>query len=196
MKQNWQQKIILLFIASIALFATGLSCGGGGNPEQPAVTLKFWKPFDSSDKWQPIIAAYQEARPGVAVEYSQKNPETYTEDLLQAMAAGLGPDVFSVRNDSLPRFRDKIQPAPVELMSIREYRESFIDVTASDFIEDNKIYAIPAAVDILALFYNRDMLSSAGLARPPATWPELTNAISKLTQTQSGQIKKSAIALG
>ena len=69
MKQNLQKQIIMTLLAALALFGTGLSCGGG---EKADVTLQMWKPFDSTDKWQDIISAYGEYRAGVKIVYTQK----------------------------------------------------------------------------------------------------------------------------
>src|SRR5690606_13880563 len=68
---------------------------------------------------------------------------------------------------------------------------------ATDFVKDNRIYAIPLAVDLLALYYNKDLLGSAGISQPPATWPVLVQDTQKLTKvSQPGQFTVSGIALG
>ena len=198
MKPNLKKKSIIAILSLIALFGTGLSCGGGGQPGQTqSVTLKFWKPFDSSDKWQEIISAFATTHQGVIIEYTQKSSETYPQDLVDAMAAGQGPDIFSIRNDWLGRFRDKISPLSGDQFPVRTYRETFADVVSQDFVEGNQIFAIPASVDVLGLYYNRGLLSSAGIARPPSTWPELTSMIPKITKfNSSGQITRAGIAMG
>src|SRR3990167_6453900 len=160
MKQNLQKQIIMTLLAALALFGTGLSCGGG---EKADVTLQMWKRFDSTDKWQDIISAYGEYRAGVKIVYTQKPADTYERDLLDAMAAGKGPDIFSLQNGSLPRFRDKISPTPADIMPLRSYLDTFVKVAADNFVEGTNIYAIPSAMDVLALFYNRQHLASAGL---------------------------------
>lgn len=197
LKSNIQQKVILLLILSLAFFGTGLSCSSGGGSQQQSATLHFWKPFDSSDKWSDIIKAYNSINKNVKIVYTQKSPETYERDLLNAMAAGKGPDIFSVRNDWLPKYKDKISPMPEQMMLIRTFRDTFVDVVSDDFLVNNKIYGLPQSVDVLALYYNRDHLASVGIARPPSTWPELISMVPQLTQfNSSGEVEKSAVALG
>ncbi len=198
MKTNIQKKIIIALLSIVAIFGTGLSCGGDKEENVASSTLNFWKPFDSSDKWSGIIEAYQRQRPNVKIIYTQKSVETYERDRLEAMAAGKGPDIFSVRNDWLPRYLDKIKPAPDNLIPPRRFRETYVDVVSDDFVmPDGKIYGLPQSVDVLALYYNRELLASAGIARPPATWPDLISAVPKLTQIDNrGQIERSAITMG
>jgi multiple sugar transport system substrate-binding protein len=50
---------------------------------------------------------------------------------------------------------------------------------------------------VLALYYNRDILNSAGISQPPATWPELVNDVQKITRiSQPGDFTRSGIAMG
>ena len=72
------------------------------------------------------------------------------------------------------------------------------DVAATDFIgTDNKIYGIPASVDSLALYYNKDLFNAAGISRAPETWEEVADDVKRLTVIdQFGNITRSGIALG
>jgi len=52
-------------------------------------------------------------------------------------------------------------------------------------------------VDTLALFYNKDLFGSAGIALPPRTWTEFNEVIPKLVKRDSNQnIVQAAIPLG
>ena len=86
----------------LAVLFTAASCGGGGGGGQ-AVELVWWKPFDDPRFIEPLIQEFQKTHPNVRVKYVQKNIETYEDEVLQALAAGNGPDIFSIRNDWLPK---------------------------------------------------------------------------------------------
>jgi multiple sugar transport system substrate-binding protein len=61
----------------------------------------------------------------------------------------------------------------------------------------DKIYGFPLSVDSLALFYNKDLLSAAGIATPPDDWTEFLSDVEKLTQyDDAGNIKQSGAAIG
>lgn len=49
----------------------------------------------------------------------------------------------------------------------------WVDFARESFTIDGKIYAVPWVVDCECLFYNKQMLQSAGLSAPPRTWAEL-----------------------
>ncbi len=170
-------------------------CGGGGGA--PKVTLKIWKPFVDTDKMQPIITAYQQKHPNVTIEYVKKNIENYEADLLDSLAARRGPDIYSINNTWLPRYEDKASPAPEKLYTIKEYKETFVDVLTTDLIKDNKIYGTALWVDSLGLYYNKDLLGTAGIATPPKTWLELAQHSRRVTrQSTSGYFDRSGVAIG
>ena len=190
-------KLLLIFLA-VLLTAQGCNfLGGGGRSRGPNIELTCWKPFDDSRLVRPLIEEFNKTFPNVRITYVQKNVETYEDELVDAIASGRGPDIFTIHNDWLPKHKEKLLPAPASSFSLREYQESFVEVAAADLLSDNQIYAVPLAVDVLSLYYNQDILASAGIARPPATWEELVSLTAKLTrQDNFGDFQRSAIALG
>ncbi|MBX4188206.1 MAG: extracellular solute-binding protein, partial [Candidatus Doudnabacteria bacterium] len=183
--------IFILVIVSV-IFA-----GDGNNRNsEEQVELTWWKTFQDREDVGPLIEAYQKSRPNVTIKYVKKNIADYESELLNAIASGKGPDIFTIHNDWLPVHIDKMSAMPSG-MTERQYRDSFVDVAASDFIKDGKIYAMPLAVDTLALYYNKDILGSAGIFTPPTTWPEVVSAVQKITsQDNSGNFTRSGIAMG
>lgn len=189
-------KKITLVLAAVSLVLLSAGCGGG-NTKQEKVTIKIWKPFVDSDKMGVIIQAYRKVNPNVTVEYTKKNIDNYEKDLLNALAAGNGPDIFSIGNTWLPQYLDKITPAPDKLYTVRDYKEQFVDVVANDLIRDNKIYGTAMWVDSLGLYYNKDLLGTAGISTPPKTWDQLARDVRKIkTQDSTGYFTRSGIAMG
>ena len=189
---------MLLIIAGILFFSAGSkptpNNSGGSNSGQTQLT--WWKTFEDTQNVQDLISDYQTAHQNVSITFVKKNVQTYEQELVDALASGQGPDIFSIHNDWLPKHADKIGPMPSAMMSIRTYNNNFVDVASSDFIKDGKVYAVPLSVDVLALYYNKDLLNSAGISTPPTTWPELVSDIQKLTKTSSGGFTRSGIAMG
>ena len=190
-------KIITL---SLAVMLTAASCNfgfGSGPKAEQEIQLTWWKPFDEPRQVEPLIEEFQKAYPKVRVNYVKKDIDTYEEELINALASGTGPDIFSIHNDWLPKHKEKLAAAPEKLISIRDYQNDFAAAVAEDFINDYKIYGVPLAIDVLALYYNKNILASAGIARPPATWEELVDMVPKLTrQDNLGNFQRQAIALG
>ncbi len=185
--------ILLLFVAGVLFFSSGSKPPGNNGK----ITLTWWKTFETNNNLQDMLTDYQALHKNVTIKYVKKDVASYEKDLVDALAAGTGPDIFSIHNDWLPKQADKIGPMPNTLMSLRAYKDSFVDVAYSDFIKDNKIYGIPLTTDVLALYYNKDLLGSAGIAQPPATWPELVSDVQKLTKvSKPGSFAVSGVSLG
>lgn len=187
-------------ILSLTLLITFLAAGcfgGSKGPAAPQVTLKIWKPFVDSEKFSTIIQAYRDKRPNVQIEYTERNINTYQDDLLNALASGQGPDIFSINNSWLPKYYDKIVAAPEKTLSFTDYKNSFVDVMVQDFTRQNKVYGTALWVDSLGLYYNKDLLGTAGIARPAQTWSELSKQVQKLTkQDSNGYFSRSGVAMG
>lgn len=175
-------------------------CGLKGTPPQTyRVDLEVWGVFDDSDAYQQVFAEYRKINPYVGnINYHKFAPETYKADLLDALAAGKGPDIFMIRNAWRESFEDKSTPAPETLVNEQQFRDIFVDVAATDLIGANhKIFGMPLSVDSLALYYNKDIFNAAGIARPPVTWEELLDDTRKLNRIDTlGKINQSAIAAG
>ncbi|HTL39339.1 MAG TPA: sugar ABC transporter substrate-binding protein [Methylomirabilota bacterium] len=187
--------VILLLILAGVLFLS--SNGKSPNTSNSRVELTWWKTFETNDNIQDLAQDYQRLHKNVTINFVKKDVTTYEQDLVNAIASGSGPDIFSIHNDWLPKHQDKIAPMPDTVMSLRTYKDSFVDVAYSDFVLNNKIYAIPLSTDVLALYYNKDLLNSAGISQPPTTWRELVTDVEKLTKVSTpGSFDKSGIALG
>lgn len=194
MKKLVQYRLFALF-ALVLLVSAG--CGSGGGAGNSATTLKVWSTFETSDNMAPFIAAYQQKYPNVHIEYTEKNVDTYESDLLNALAAGNGPDIFAIHNDWLPKYSDKIVEATASSFNIRDYKSTFVDVAYNDFVKDGKIYAAPLSIDSLSLYYNKDILGSVGIAVPPRTWDDLSKDVQKITVAGSnGFFQRSGLAAG
>ena len=187
--------LVVIIIAFIAITGIGLQPTGG--PSAQPVELTFWGVFDYSDAYETIISDYQKTNKNVKITYRKQTVGTYEKDLLNAMAAGRGPDIFMLHNTWLPKHADKIVSLPSELMSLKDFQNTFVDAAYDDFVEDGKIYGLPISVDTLALFYNKDIFNSAGLTSPPQTWENFVEASNQTVKTDNqGNILRAGAALG
>lgn len=193
---KFTKTFLILAIATLPLL--GAFCNNNNPPASGPITLKIWKPFVDSDKMQSIISAYQSKHSNVTIEYTKKNIENYESDLINALATpGAGPDIYSINNTWVPRYADKIAEAPEKVFTVKEYKETFVDATAADLIRDNKIYGTAMWVDSLALYYNKDLLGTEGIATPPKTWTDLATDVRKITrQDSTGYFDRSGVAMG
>lgn len=188
---------VRFFRTAVILLAIVFTAQACNRQQAPRIELTWWKPFVELNQVQPLLEEFRKTHPNVLITLTTKSVETYEEELIDALASGSGPDIFAIHNDWLPKHKDKLVPAPATIFGFREYKESFVEVVSRDLTLDENIYAVPLDIDVLALYYNKDILAANGIARPPASWEELVAMTAKLTrQDKFGNFERSAIALG
>lgn len=176
----------------------------GGSAGTASVTLQMWGVFDDQVAFDQALQDFHKANANISVEYKLIPYADYEKTLLNALAAGQGPDVFMIHNPWLAKDADKIQPMPdtfpgtnAPLMTVRQFQDTFVDVAAADLLKDGKIYAMPSYVDTLGLYYNKDLFATAGIAQPPVTWQEFLDDVKLLTKRDaSDNIITSGAAIG
>ncbi|PIT93376.1 MAG: hypothetical protein COU06_00185 [Candidatus Harrisonbacteria bacterium CG10_big_fil_rev_8_21_14_0_10_38_8] len=192
---------ILLIFAGVVIVVVGFYLVFSNlRRSNVAVTanLEVWGVFDSEKAINDsLIADFVKANPDVAIIYKQKNPLTYEEELVNALASGTGPDIFMVKNTWIPKHGNKLIPLGFDNLPIERVRSLFPKVVESDFVRGDGTYALPLYIDTLTMFYNQDLFDKAGIAEPPATWEELTADLRKLTLfNQRGGIVTAGVAIG
>jgi multiple sugar transport system substrate-binding protein len=197
MKQKKQNAKSKLFFAIAGIILLSAGCGGSTPVSNKPVVLKFWDPFETSENFQPFITAYQQLHPNVQIVYTKKDIITYSADLLNGLASGGGPDIFSISNSWLPQYKDKVAPATTTTFNFTDYKNAFVDAAVNDFTINRQVYGVPLYVDSLGLYYNKDILGSAGIATPPKTWDELASDVQKIKRAdRTGYFTLSGLAAG
>ena len=219
------KKIIALSLLFVFITTSGFGCKTVSPQAQQAmqpVTLEFWGVFDDTDAFQAIIEKYKTLHSNVTINYHKYRIEEYENELVNSMAEDRGPDIFMVHNTWVKKYSNKIFPLPAQTsmayqvqksgfqqetvpeirvtksLTPSDVQRSFVDVVASDAILNNQIMGLPLSVDTLALFYNKDLFNSAGIANPPQYWDQVFQQdVKKLTQQdEKRNIVQSGVALG
>ncbi|OGZ37009.1 MAG: hypothetical protein A3I88_00100 [Candidatus Portnoybacteria bacterium RIFCSPLOWO2_12_FULL_39_9] len=184
-------------VAPFLIFALAAAFPGCKESPGKTVGLEFWGVFDDSDVYSPLIESFNKQYPNIKIRYTKKNYLDYEKDLLEAMAAGRGPDLLMLHNTWLPKYQDKISAVAEDLITLKEFKETFVDVAAADFVKDSDIYALPLYVDTLALYYNKDILNTAGIPEAPKTWEEFLETVEKTTlKDERGNVSRAGAAIG
>ncbi len=197
---NLKIKIVSSFFLIVSLMMlSGCGCKQT-TPHLYSLKLEVWGTLDEGDALNEIFENYKKINPNIAsITYKKIATDTYRKELIDALASGQGPDIFLLNNTWLSSFKDKIVPAPVapKVVDEQKFRNNFVDVVASDFLENGKMYAMPLSVDSLGLYYNKDLFNQAGITSPPNNWNEFISDVRKLTHVDSfGEITQSGAAIG
>ena len=183
---------VLLILVGVAVFS--LFGGIGGKSTIGVVTV--WGTVDQTAVDQALQGLRQSNKELSDVRYVQRPSGTYAADLVNAMASGTGPDLFFIGQDEVFLFADKIQVVPYSTLSQSTFINSYID-EGQLFLTEQGALALPLLIDPLVMYWNRDMLASAGVSQPPRYWSDLITLAPKITKLDpSLTIQKSAVALG
>lgn len=171
------------------------------------VTLVYYKLFDDEDVMKPIIQQYRASHPNVEIIYKKfTDPVEYENLIINELAEGEGPDIFSMPNSWFLRNTRKVSPMPTTMMAPADFEQNFVTVAKDDLIlrdpadSQDKIFGIPFSVDTLALYFNKsqynDKIPSQG--RPAATWEGLKEDVYKLTKKDNSfeRFEVAGVAMG
>ncbi len=142
----------------------------------PRVNLTFWG-VENENSFSSVIKTYKNLYPNVSIKYFKLDSKNYERDLINALAAGEGPDVFMFHSDWLMEHSLKLTPHLEGQMDVFKLRKFFPQVVEQNFVLNNKVYALPLSIDTLALYYNRNLFDHKGVALPPKTWSEFKNIV-------------------
>lgn len=187
--------LILVF----ALIFTGVLPGLRSRQAEQTLqgSLVVWGVRDSESVFSSLIDRYTSLHPNVSISYIQKNEETFEQDLVNALAAGTGPDIFMFKNTWLPKHFDKIIPLSANQFPITQFRQIFPVVVEQDFTANGQVFALPLHIDTLVMVSNSDILDASAIAQPPKTWQEFINIVPKLRQLDpTNKIIRAGAAIG
>ncbi len=193
--------VTVLFVFLAVIFILRSLSGGTAVPE---VTLSVWGVFDTPEQFDSVARVFESTNKKIKIKYTKFSYEDYERKVIDAFASGTGPDVWMIHNGWLAKHKNKMQPmADVfpgtkgPLMTVKDFKTQFVETTYNDLVSDGKIYSLPIYVDTLAMYYNRDLLNTAGITKPAATWDEFNSQVEQLTKFDAnGNIVQSGAALG
>jgi len=183
------------FVVAVLIFA-GVLPGFRSQQAGSEPVITFWSTIDKDRIANLISEINKKAVGSYQLKYVQANPDSLNNDLLEALAAGTGPDLVLMPHELIFQNRNKIYQLPFTSYSERQYQDAFVD--GGQLFKMSKGWlALPVAIDPLVLYYNKDLYTNAGLITPPTSWEEFVTNQPKLTIIdETKRLNQSAIALG
>ena len=116
--KRWLKSAAVAAVA--AIFLTGCQPQAqdtiGGTGTDGVQTISIWRTFDSIEAFQETIDEFERDNPNIQIDYRELPFNEYELYTSEALAAGEGPDIWSIRNDWLPRHQNKLIPMPEGLL--------------------------------------------------------------------------------
>ncbi|MFC3572370.1 ABC transporter substrate-binding protein [Streptomyces yaanensis] len=166
----------------LALLATG--CGGGTDAGSTAgevtsiTALDYYTDASEHAQWSERLTACGKSA-GVTVEHTSVPGASLIPKVLQQASSRTLPDLLMLDNPDLQQIAQTGALAPLDQYGVDT--SGFAKGILSAGTYRGKVYGLAPSVGTIALFYNKDMLSEAGVA-VPRTWDELKAAAAKLTR--------------
>ncbi|MEN9649638.1 MAG: hypothetical protein RL094_605 [Candidatus Parcubacteria bacterium] len=158
---------IFLAIVGVVVFA---GFGGINKTSTPEATV--WGTV-SAQQMGEYVRSINGSATIININYVQKRPETFDSEFVNALAEGKGPDVVLLTDDMLYKQRNKLVAIGYKTFPEREYNDTFIEA-ANHFMSPDGILAVPFSVDPMVMYWNKDIFSTAAVARPPRLWTDLS----------------------
>jgi len=182
--------------ALIGLFVFATYSGSNSNSNSTVGAVVIWGILPKENMQAALTTIAQAETSLRDVSYVQKNPATLRNDLSAAIATGAAPDLILASQEDLYSLAKFLTPIPSSTLPASAFTSTFIE-EGNLFAAADGYYGVPFLVDPLVLFANRTILSSNGIAKPPATWEALTGLVSNIAiMTPTRQITRGLIALG
>jgi multiple sugar transport system substrate-binding protein len=147
------------------------------------VVLSGWQASgDEGIALNKVLDGFKAAFPNIKLDY-QPVATDYATAMAAKFSSGAPPDVFYVDSSVAPDWIDQGVLQELDTMAAErgfdtsQFFPGYLDAFKGP---DGKTYGFPKDGNTLAMAYNKDMLTAAGI-EPPTTWDELATAATKLT---------------
>lgn len=149
------------------------------------VTLTMWTVANNAPE-AVFAGEFSEMDNGIKIDVREIKFDDIVAETLRAFATKANPDIIAIDNPNHAAFAAAgafLDLTPYVEKSDQINVDNYFDGPRASLTWDGKTYGIPRASNTIALYYNKDMFSAAGLdpAAPPTTWDELYEAAKKLT---------------
>jgi ABC-type glycerol-3-phosphate transport system substrate-binding protein len=158
--------------------------------EPIVLTMYDWSDSTKTRR-EEFNAKYMEDHPGVKIEYTVMTVDQFKTSVVSLILSGDAPDLFPIPSGmTLATAVEEKWYTPIDSLMSKEFLDSIEDDVFSEGVSmvDGTMYTLPdqQAITNALLFYNKDILSEAGV-EVPKTYSEFIQACKKVTEAGNGQ---------
>ena len=170
---------------SVRVLAALVLAAVAGCARRPAgdAPLELWALGREGEVVGQMMPEFERLHPGITVRVQQIPWSAAHEKLLTAYVGGAMPDLFQLGNTWLAEFvaLDALEPLDTRIdRSDAVRRDDYFPGVLDTNVVEGATYAVPWYVDTRILFYRKDLLAAAGVAEPPRTWRDWTDAMARV----------------
>ncbi|MDR2746332.1 MAG: extracellular solute-binding protein [Treponema sp.] len=176
--------LILLALTGTVLFAAGGQAQGKDANHSTVVIWDYFETDAQKQMMQTLIDGFNKSQNEFTASHVYVPFSDYERQLTLGMASGNLPDVVILDGCDMASFIAMGLFGDVTDMTTDINWGEYIPGPLSSTMANNRHYGIPFATNCTALFYNKDMFDSAGLAYPGenTTWDDFRAMAKALTK--------------
>jgi len=162
MSKWFRMSTIFLFLMAFSLSVFAIS---------QTVTIWSWRTQDAQ-VWQKVQSVLNSQGIPVKIKFTAFNPTQYDSKVNLALQTGTGPDLVYSRRLPGSRTEALIKSGLYLPLSGKIDFSHFPESVLKAVTYKGKVYGVPFAVQVVGIFYNKDIYHKYGLS-VPKTWNEL-----------------------
>lgn len=177
----FKQSIKIISLLGLLLFSGAICSKQAKMPEE--VTLKYWRVFEEEADFGDAFEQFKARYPYLTIEYRKLTLEEFEKAYFEAWAKGEGPDIFSIPNTYVGKYKDFITPLPsvlnitevatksrfgkkelvvtptkVKTLTVQDLKAQYVDTVAADVVFKHKAKAEEEKEKIFGLPLSMDTL--------------------------------------
>jgi multiple sugar transport system substrate-binding protein len=137
---------------------------------------------------------FEAANPDIKIRFTYVPFGELVSRTLQMAAVRKPPAISAIDNPDVLRVAKAgiLKDISADVAKLKLWEDTYPGPKAA-VTDGSKVYGVPIGSNSLALYYNKKMFAEAGVASPPKTWAELTEAATKTTKSPVYGIAFSAV---
>lgn len=199
MKGNFQIILLVIFVVGavfgVLVFSGAIDIGNSGSKDGSLGTVVLWGTM-KPELISTALEDFNRANPSFIVKYVKKEAETFDRELLEALASGVGPDMFFLPDNLAYSYANKIYTIPYASYPVASFKNTFAGA-GEVFLTSKGTLAFPIAIDPLVMYYNRTLLDASSIVYPPTYWDDFMSMVPLLTKKdENNKLVQSTVAMG
>jgi len=186
-RKRWAVVAVAATLAPLSLAACGdngsssssSSSGGGSGAVDSLSILDYYTDDPGKTQIDTMLKACATSAGVTKVNHTDVPGPTLIQKVLQQASSKSLPDVLMLDNPDIQQIAATGALAPLKDFGLNTDGYAPGPVSAATYKGD--LYALQPVANTIAIFYNKDILSKAGV-KPPTTWDELKTSAKKLTK--------------
>lgn len=170
--------------------------------EEVALDLAF---TNSPDMVKALVSSYHEKHPSVTIETQYTEFSDYVKNIKLVMSSEDSPDIAQFNSGAMQSLIAANQLVPLDDYSEAYGWEDKFPVVGLEQLTTNddgrvfgtgSLFAVPAGMSLVGVYYNKELASQAGVTEPPKTLAEFEDALQKAKDAGQTPLAMGALDYG